>query len=119
VRLRLKGSKNNSYTVTLNFVTIGEFSGVDSPPQEAPAALIFRRGDANSNGSVDIGDAMFIGQYLAGVRGLGSTSSTVNPVNVASVRQDDTDGDKITITDALYIGQMLAGLRDASFIPVS
>ncbi|MBI2934096.1 MAG: hypothetical protein HYY29_00845 [Chloroflexi bacterium] len=39
----------------------------------------------------------------------------LHPVNAASVRLDDTGGDKVTIADALFIAQRLAGLRDAGF----
>ncbi len=114
VRLRLRGSKELPFTATMNFTTISRVGGSEAP-QAGPAEFTFRRGDANGSGSVSITDALFIAQYLAGLRGLGTDAATVNAVNAASVRQDVTSpdvGDKITIADALYIAQMLAGLRD-------
>lgn len=112
----LIGSKDNVYTVTLHFDTITRVGGLEVQ-QMADVAKTFRRGDANSNGSVNITDALFIAQYLAGLRELGETTTLVNPVNAATARNDSlTTGSSITITDALYIAQMLAGLRDASFI---
>ncbi len=57
-----------------------------------------------------------IAQYLAGLRPLGTDTTTVNAVNAASPRQDDANGDKLTITDALFIAQMLAGIRDSNYI---
>lgn len=117
VRLRLIGSKDIPYTATLTFVTIATVGGTGAP-QAGDAVFTFRRGDANSNGSVTIADALFVAQYLAGLRGLGTDTTTVNPVNAASVRPDvgpPDVGDKITIADALFIAQMLAGLRTASY----
>ncbi len=61
-------------------------------------------------------DALFIAQYLAGLRGLGEGDGGVSAVNAATPRNDSpANGSEITITDALYIAQMLAGLRDAGY----
>ena len=117
LRIQLKGSKDVAYPVTLNFNSVTRVSG-DAVPQDAAASLSLRRGDARADGQVTISDALYIAQYLAGLRGLGTDTNSVNPVNAASVRQDvtsGTNGDLLTIADALFIAQMLAGLRDASF----
>jgi len=111
----LTGSKDAAYTVALRFNSITSATGA-VVPQQADATRTFRRGDANSSGNVNITDALFIAQYLAGLRDLGETGSTVNPINAATPRNDSpTAGSTVNITDALYIAQMLAGLRDASY----
>lgn len=114
LRIRLQGSKNTARTVTLDFNTVSRASGGDIP-QEASASLTFQRGDAKPDGAITITDSLFIAQYLAGIRGLGTDNLLVNPVNSASTKQDDVNGDKITIADALLIAQMLAGIRDDSY----
>lgn len=111
----LTGSKDIAYAVTLHFNTITRVAGAEIP-QHLDITRTFRRGDANSSGGVTITDALYIAQYLAGLRGLGETVLMVHPVNAATPRNDsDTAGSLVTIQDALFIAQMLAGLRDASF----
>lgn len=113
--VRLIGSKNESYGMTLNFQKI---KGVNNDVfnQEGPYNISgLRRGDAQVNGVVNITDALFIAQYLANLRGLGETINDVHPINAASPRQDGATGDKVSIHDAMFIAQMCAGLRDASY----
>ncbi len=118
IRFSLLGTKNDSYSVGLNFNSIGRSAGV-AVTRTTPKWVMLKRGDANNDGAVTIADTLYIAQYLAGMRTWGNDSTQVSPVNAASVRQDGQDGDTITIQDALFIAQMLAGLRDASynFIP--
>lgn len=110
----LIGSKDNVYTITFHFNSLTTVSGT-SVPQQADVTKTFIRGDANNNGSVNITDALFIAQYLAGLRGLGETTALVNPINSATPRNDSATASLINITDALIIAQMLAGLRDSSY----
>jgi hypothetical protein len=111
----LIGSKDNAYTITLHFDAITKVGGGDIP-QSADVTKTFRRGDANNSGLVTITDALFIAQYLAGLRTLGEATDQVSPLNAATPRNDSTTaGSSITITDALYIAQMLAGLRDGFY----
>lgn len=111
----LIGSKDSAHTVTLHFNTVSATSGTEFS-QYADVSKTFRRGDANNNGAVTVTDAMFIAQYLAGLRTLGETTDKVNPINSATVQNDSsTQGSAISITDALFIAQMLAIMRDASF----
>ncbi|MBI2934936.1 MAG: PKD domain-containing protein, partial [Chloroflexi bacterium] len=115
VRLRLVGKHNPSpaYAATaLNFNSISRVNGGGEIPQSAAATFSFVRGDANNSGDVTITDALFIAQYLAGLRQLGTTGTTVNAVNAASVYQDGANGDRVSIQDALFTAQMLAGLRN-------
>jgi hypothetical protein len=63
---------------------------------------------------VNIADALFIAQYLAGSRPACTAivdTACLHSVNAASVRQDG-NADRITIADAQFITQYLAGLRD-------
>ncbi|MBI2934940.1 MAG: hypothetical protein HYY29_05150, partial [Chloroflexi bacterium] len=117
---KLTGSKDDSYTVTLDAATLSLSSGVVTP-RDSVVSLTFRRGDALPDGQVTIADALVIAQHLAGLRGLGEGANEnsleyVAAVNAAGVRHDyvagSLPGDTITITDALFIGQMLAQLRD-------
>ncbi len=114
----INGSKDVSYTVLLRFNTITRAGG-GLIPQGADVTRSFVRGDANNSGTVNITDALFIAQYLVGLRTLGETTATVNAVNAATPRNDSSSlGSTINITDALYIAQMLAGLRDATYIMI-
>lgn len=114
----IDGSKDVSYTVLLRFNTITRAGG-GQIPQGADVTRSFVRGDANGSGTVNITDALFIAQYLVGLRTLGETATTVNAVNAATPRNDSLSlGSTINITDALFIAQMLAGLRDASYIMI-
>jgi len=86
-------------------------------PEEAPSTLTFRRGDAKADGNINIADALFGAQFLAGLRALdpvGGDKSLVHPLNMASVKHD-TGGDKMNIADVLFIAQRLVGLRDNCF----
>ncbi len=115
---RIIGSKNVSHTVTLSFSGLTDVTGVGNIPQDAAHTFIIQRGDAKKDGNITITDALFVAQYLAGLRGVGETATDMHAINAASVRTDDTTdttGDKVTITDALFIAQMLAGLRDESY----
>jgi len=93
----------------LNFNAVTRVGGGSAPP-DIPATITVRRGDAQANGNVNVTDAMFIAQYLAGIRGLGNDTTTVNAVNAASVRQDPT-ADQITIS-----GGTLAVTNDAALV---
>ena len=64
------------------------------------------RGDANTDGVVDIKDANAIATHITG----GAQLSAQGYVNAASVTVD-----KISIFDALFIAQYVAGQRDADF----
>ncbi|MBI2934768.1 MAG: S8 family serine peptidase, partial [Chloroflexi bacterium] len=115
---RLIGSANNSYSMTLNFQKVKGTNGDVFIQEGAYTISNLRRGDARADGQVTISDALFIAQYLAGIREPGEDIARTHLVNAASVRQDVTSGpvqnqgDKVTIQDAMYIAQLLAGLRD-------
>ncbi len=119
----LTGSKDTAYTIVLDATTLSLTGGIDIS-RDAPVTRSFKRGDARLDGSVTIADALFIAQYLAGLRGLGEgayegNTEYVAPLNAASVRHDysasSVPGDATTIVDALYIAQMLATMRDANY----
>ncbi len=113
IAIRLVGSVYDEAELELSFshVTDGEGTLI---PEDKPDIQTFRRGDARADGEVNIADALYVAQYLAGVREVGHGLNKVHPVNSASAKWDD-DGDVIDISDVLYIAQYLAGLRDAHF----
>jgi len=112
----LTGSKDVAYDATLTFTSVSGGSGEVISPGTAVTVGNLMRGNVRDNDTVTISDALFIAQYLAGLRSLGTGANAVNHLNAASVKRDTgTGGEQITIADALLIAQMLAGLRDASF----
>jgi len=114
--VRLIGSVDEETELVLSFAEIADSDGT-LIPQDGPAAEVFRRGDAMVDGTVNISDALFIAQYLAGERALGQGVGLVHPVNSASIMPDGS-GDEITISDVLFIAQYLAGLRDNYFVMI-
>ena len=67
VSLRLLGSNNSVTgltTVELNFVEILDDLGNDMPQVAPPDSRTFLRGDAKPDGSISIGDALFIAQRI-------------------------------------------------------
>lgn len=120
---QLTGSKNVSSTIVLDAETLALESSA-SIPGDAAVSRSFKRGDARPDGTVNIADALYIAQYLAGLKQLGEGANEGNigyvaPLNAACVKHDyvagTVPGDAITITDALYIAQMLATLRDSNY----
>ncbi len=111
----LVGSKDMTYDITLRFNSINRAAGGQAL-QGADVVKSFQRGDASHDGKVNIVDALFIAQYLAGARTLGEGSGQIWAVNAATPKNDsDIQGSVIDIIDALYIAQMLAGLRDGFY----
>jgi hypothetical protein len=110
---RLIGDAGTSYDLTVAFQNIM----ANDPPEmnvteENSNTLTFLRGNANTNNEeVDVFDAMFIAQYIAGIRSI----DEINNINAASVKHDGVDGDIIDVFDAMFIAQYIAGLRDANF----
>ena len=109
----LNGSAEETVEIATNVtVIIRDSSGEEIKTNiHLSGSLQFIRGDANGDGKVNIADAMFIAQYLAGNRPL----SQLNPLNAASVKHDSGGKDTITIADAMFIAQYLAGLRNSLF----
>ncbi|MEW6141538.1 MAG: CARDB domain-containing protein [Chloroflexota bacterium] len=107
---KLVGDKDTSYTMSVTFTQITPAAGGANVPEQAPCTAVFKRGDANKNGTVDIFDAMFIAQYIVGIR----PAADLNVLNAACVKHD-TGGDKLDIFDAMFIAQMIVGIRDSRF----
>ena len=102
--LRLTGCVDELATVDLSF---DEIVDVDDNPIAPAKTLTFQRADATENGQIGVGDALFISQYLVGLKDL----SEVNALNAASVKYDGAF-DVVSVADALYILQYGVGLRD-------
>lgn len=114
---RLMGCVDTVATVTLTFTLIADGNGSPIPPV-GTFSKSFRRGDAKADGTVNISDALFIAQYLVGLRGIGQTPLLVHPINAASAKQDTTapNIDKISSADKLTIAQYVVGLRNNCFV---
>jgi hypothetical protein len=112
MQLRLNATAGAECTIEpYDLLVADASSGVEYDTNVLGQSLSFIRGDVNKDGHVGIADAMFIAQYLAGNR----DASDLNLLNAASIKQDESDGDKITIADAMFIAQYLTGLRDENF----
>lgn len=109
----LVGNATTVYNLTIDFTSATDTANapIDTTGTGTSIVKSFLRGDADKGGTVDIVDALFIAQYLAGNRPI----ADLNGVNAASPQHDGVSGDKTTIVDALYIAQKQAGLRDSSF----
>ena len=111
--LRLTGCVTDSVTLTPSFDQVLDDGG--NPLAVDPlTAKTLRRGDAKADGTVNVADALFIAQYLAGLREIGEGLNLVHAVNSASVKQDGTF-DVISVADALYILQHEVGFKDDCF----
>ncbi len=118
---RIIGSSDVAHTITLTFTSLVDVASGANIPADGAKTYTVRRGDARADGFITISDALFVAQYLAGLRGLGEDPpggpyNNVNAINGASARLEPTaTGEQLTITDALFIAQLLAHLRDSSF----
>lgn len=110
---RLVGCATDSYELAVTFDLIADTDD-NVIPQDGAAPMTFRRCDARADGTVNIADALFIAQYLVGLRDLGDGIDKVNPVNAAAVKHDG-GCDVINISDVLFICQYLVGQRDCYF----
>ena len=121
VSLRLLGSNNpvtSLTTVELNFVEILDDLGNPMPQVSPPDSRTFLRGDAQADGSISIGDALFIAQHIVAplFRPAGEGAGDIHPVNAGSVNHDSPD-DVISLADAIRIAQFLVGIRDEFYNP--
>jgi len=111
--MRLIGSVDQQCQGTLTFTNLVDVDGEPLGISPSEISYNFRRGDARADEEVDISDALFIAQYLAGSRDLGDGLDKVQAVNAGSVRHDD-GFDEINISDVLFICQYLAEVRDGN-----
>ena len=114
---RLLGSNLVACQLDLEMVSLQDGGGQALPIDPTILAHTLLRGDARAHGVINIADALFIAQYLVGLRPactdvVGTTC--LHSVNAASVRQDGTF-DRKTIADALFIAQYMVGLRDGFY----
>ncbi|MFC1938034.1 hypothetical protein ACFLWY_05725 [Chloroflexota bacterium] len=115
VYIRLSGACTTSYDITLPYDEIIDVAAGDRIYPDGNVAETFLRGDAKPDGSVGLADALFIAQYLAGIRALGQDTNSTHPINAASVKHDGANGDLITVADVLFIRHYLIGVRDVNF----
>jgi hypothetical protein len=111
---RTLGSSQVPCAITVEITGLTDEGG--DPVGVVPASLTrnLLRGDALADGVVSIADALFIAQYLEGLR-LECTpevnSLCLHSLNAANW-QTDGDFDRVTIADAVSIGQHLRGTGD-------
>ena len=94
--------------ISFDFITV---TGGEVIPDEPPPVKTFMRGDINGDETVDIMDAVYGAQYLAGLRPL----EDISPLNMASVHHDGADGDIMDMLDCIYIAQYVIGIRDSFY----
>ena len=121
VSFRLLGTNhptNGLTTVNLDFVEILDDLGNPMPQVSPPDSRTFLRGDAQANGFITIGDALFIAQHIVAplFRPAGEGVGEVNPVNAGNINHDSPD-DVISLADAIRIAQFLVGIRDEFYNP--
>ncbi|MFW6174532.1 MAG: hypothetical protein ACOC5K_02020 [Chloroflexota bacterium] len=118
--VRLVDSVEATCSLEAAFDGLTTADGVDVDVDGESAEALFQRGDVRRDGTVDIADALFSAQYLAGLRdgcqapvlpGGSPDLTCADVVNMASVKQDG-EFDRPSISDALFIAQYLADLRD-------
>jgi hypothetical protein len=108
---RTLGSSPTPCAITVEVTDLTDDGG--EPISVVPASLTqnLRRGDSLANGVISIADALFIAQYLEGLR-LECASAVNSPclhsLNAANW-QPDGAFDRVTIDDAVSIGQHLLG----------
>ena len=111
---RLIGSASQPCSVQIAITDLSDDGGDSIAVTPLSLSQTVQRGDARADGTVDIADALFIAQYLVGLREACTvtvTNSCLHSVNAASVSHDGAF-DKNTIADALFIAQYLVRLRD-------
>ncbi len=116
IAVRLIGSALSSTNLTLASLDVTVAGTAQQVSQDQAAINSFTRGNTQTNSAtVNIFDALFIAQCLAGLREYGTATTECHPSNAASVRHDGAAGDRVNIFDALFIAQYLAGLKDDKF----
>jgi hypothetical protein len=113
---RLVGSNRSSCTATMQITLLTDHDG-NTVAVTGDLVRDLLRGDARADRTINIADAMFIAQGLAGSRAACAATvdaACLHSVNAASVRPDGVF-DRMTIADARFIAQYLAGLRDGNY----
>jgi len=114
---RLTGSAVVPCSLTMEITDLTDVDGNSLVVEPPSLSMNLLRGDARADGNVTIADALYIAQYLVGLRPACTDmvdTTCVHSVNAASVRHDGAF-DRKTIADALFIAQRLVGLRDEFF----
>ena len=113
---RTVGSSQIPCVIAVEITDLTDDGGnpIDVVPDRLTRSLL--RGDALADDIVNIADALFIAQYLAGLRP--ECTTEVNPTCLHSLNaanwQHDGGFDQVTIADAGSIAQHLLGLEDGS-----
>jgi len=114
---RLTGSASVPCPLNLEITDLTDLDGNSIQVEPPSLSRELLRGDARADGVINIADALFVAQYLVGLRDACTAvvdTTCLQSVNAASVRHDG-GFDRKTIADALLIAQHLVGLRDEFF----
>ena len=107
---RLVGCATDFYDLEVGFDFITDQFGQQIPHEEWQH-LGFQRGDVNKDGQVTALDAQVGGQFLGGQ----IPADAINLLNMASVRHDQSSGDRCRQNDCTYILRYVAGRYNCYF----
>lgn len=106
----LKGTElaDGTYVVKVGYYKDGEFSIAEDEfvvgeTSENPVQPTYKLGDVNSDGKVDVTDALLVAQKAVGMKEFDETQMAA-----ADVNKDK----KVDVTDALLIAQKAVGMTD-------
>lgn len=112
IMVKLTGSNAAYHDLNVAFTDIVAAGDSTSVPVEQLNVRTFRRGDANGDNAITIGDALIIAQYIVGQK----TIDELKALNAACISHEVSGGDKLAIGDALFVAQFIVGQKDAFFV---
>lgn len=109
--VKLTGNCSAYHPLNIQFTSITAAGSGSAIPAEKLNTITFRRGDANNDGIVNIGDSLIIAQYIVGQK----TLDQLKILNAAGVSHEPSEGDIPGIGDALFIAQYIVGQKNCYF----
>lgn len=109
--VKLTGNNADYHQLSILFNSIFAAADGTGAPGDGMKTMTFRRGDANGDGMVDIGDALIIAQYIVKQKPL----AAIKALNSAGISHEISGGDRIGIGDALFIAQYIVGQKNSWF----
>lgn len=117
--VKVTGSAHDTTSLRVNYISVWD-TDLNQIIVENPAELRFQRGkiyNGESGMLPNVGDAVAGLQYLAGLRTAGTDVDQVNPVNMASIVEQDPEAEAVTaeVKDVIALMQYLVEKRDDYF----
>jgi hypothetical protein len=108
---RTLGSGQTGCSITVEVTGLTDEGGNPVEVEEASLTRELRRGDANADGVVNVADAMYIAQYLEGMRSECTPEIESTCLHSLNAANWEADGgiDRVTMADAVSLGQHLTG----------